>query len=52
MRIKIVKPKSRNFEAKHARNMPGAGAHVPKQGQHSTRLRQKNQWKREAATDF
>ena len=41
------KPKTRNFVAKNARNMTGAGAHQDKKGKKSNRARQKNAWKKE-----
>lgn len=43
-------PKPRNFVAKHARNITGAGRHEDKKGKQAKRSRQKAQWKKEART--
>jgi len=39
--------KTRNFVAKHARNMSGAGQHVDKKGKKAPRHKQKHAWKKE-----
>lgn len=39
--------KNRNFVAKHARNMSGAGRHETKKGKKAARHKQKQQWKKE-----
>lgn len=39
--------KQRNFVAKHARNMSGAGAHDMKKGKKQKRARQKQQFRNE-----
>jgi hypothetical protein len=45
-------PKARNFVAKHARGMSGAGRHEDKKGQQAKRERQKREWKREARAEM
>lgn len=48
----LQKPKSRNFVAKHARGMTGAGRHKDKKGENANRNRQKAQWKRDARDEM
>ena len=45
MKLEQIKP--RNFVAKNARNMPGAGRHEDKKGKHAKRAKQKQQLRRE-----
>lgn len=40
------KPKIRNFVAKHAKDMSGAGEHEPKNGKFAKRCKQKRAWKK------
>lgn len=49
---KPQKPKARNFVAKNARNMSGAGAHQDKKGKKANRARQKSAWKRDINENF
>ena len=49
---KLQKPKARNFVAKHARAMTGAGRHEDKKGKQASRNRQKVQWKRESRSEM
>lgn len=46
------KPKARNFVAKHARGMTGAGRHEDKKGKNASRNRQKSEWKRDARSEM
>lgn len=48
----LQKPKARNFVAKHARGMTGAGRHKDKKGENANRNRQKAQWKRDAREEM
>lgn len=45
MLLEELKP--RNFVAKHAHNMSGAGQHVSKKGKKAPRHKQKARWKKE-----
>ena len=46
MKVKDV-IKKRNFVAKHARGMSGAGRHEDKKGKHAKRAKQKQQLRRD-----
>ncbi len=51
MKVKDV-IKQRNFVAKHAHDMSGAGRHEDKKGKHAQRAKQKQQLRRDIRDDI